>query len=241
MSCNFKDKVALITGASSKFGSTIAKKLAHEGAHVILISRHIDNLKQIDNDIKESQGSATLVQLDLLDFNAIKECSTLINSKFGVLDILIAGAEIIGDSQPLYEYSLETWNKIIDTNFSSSWYLIKNFNFLLKYSKAGRVIFLISEVIESIVSCPYWGAYAASKTALEAIVKIYSTETKHTGICINMVYPGSINSVIKKKTLTDSDATESIISDKLRDRFLYLISEECKYSGKTYQLDLPID
>ncbi len=231
------DKVALITGASRGIGAAVAKRFAQEGAHVILISRNISELKQIDDQIKEFGGNATLVQLDLLEFINIKELAGSISTKFEAIDILVASAAMLGELCPLQDYDSEIWKSIVDTNFSANWYLIKNLDPLLKRAKAGRAIFITSDVGSSPTLYPYWGPYAASKAALEAMVKVYATETKHTTLCINMIQPGPINSGIYKQAFPGQDTSELPLPEELTDKFVELASENCNVTGEVFKLN----
>ncbi|MEC7147930.1 MAG: SDR family NAD(P)-dependent oxidoreductase, partial [Pseudomonadota bacterium] len=89
-------KVALITGASRGIGAAIARGLAANGIHVILIARTIGALEEIDDEITISGGSSTLVPLDLLDFPAIERLGATIFERWGKLDILISNAAMLG-------------------------------------------------------------------------------------------------------------------------------------------------
>ncbi|MDN5247592.1 MAG: SDR family oxidoreductase [Wolbachia endosymbiont of Tyrophagus putrescentiae] len=230
-------KVALITGASSAMGSAIAKKFINEGAHVILISRSIDNLNILYNEIIEEfkelkENSIILIQLDLLDFENVtllaNKITNLKLSESGALDILVGCAEALGELSPTQDYDLGAVQNIMDTNFTANWYLLKNLDPILKKSDAGRIIFLTSEATLSPSSYPYHGIYAASKAALETMVKIYASETKHTKLCVNAVYLESATD--NKKTLSENDVTELI------NKFVELASANCSTSGEVRAL-----
>lgn len=235
-------KIALITGASKGIGAAVAKRFVQEGAHVILISRNIEDLREIDDEIKKlvlnkkEESDTTLVQLDLLEFEKIKELSDLISKRFGRLDIFVASAGILGELCPVQDYDPGVWESIIGTNFNANWYLIKNLDPLLKCSETGRAIFVTSDVGQSPNFYPYWGPYAASKAALEAMIKVYAAETKHTKLCINIVQPGTINSGVYKQAFPGQDASKLPLPEELTDKFVELASENCNVSGEVFQL-----
>lgn len=238
-------KVALITGASSGIGSAVAKRFVREGANVILVSRSIDNLKLLYSEIEGfeefKEGSVKLIQLDLLDFENVKILASMVESlklsESGALDILIACAGVLDKLNLIQDYELEEFQNIMNTNFTANWYLLKNLDPMLKKSDAGRVIFITSEVTFSPSSYPYWMPYAASKTALETMVKIYASETKHTKLCINAVYPeGPVDSGIYKQAFSGRDISELISPDALTDKFVELASGDCSISGEILPL-----
>ncbi|XCO72835.1 MAG: SDR family oxidoreductase [Wolbachia endosymbiont of Ephestia elutella] len=239
---DLEGKIALITGASGGIGSSVAKRFVKEGACVILISRSLDNLKPLYNEIEElTEGSVKLIQLDLLDFENVEKLANMIESpklsESGTLDILIACTEILGKLSSVHDCELEDLQNVMNTNFTASWYLLKNLGPILKKSNAGRAIFMTSEITLSPSSYPYWVPYAASKAALEAMVKIYASETKHTNLCINAVYSeGPIDSEMYKQAFSGKDISELVPPDKLTDKFVELASEDCSISGQILPL-----
>ncbi|MCA4775183.1 SDR family oxidoreductase [Wolbachia endosymbiont of Mansonella ozzardi] len=240
-----KGKIALITGASGAIGSAVAKRFIKEGACVILISRSIDHLKPLYNEIEEfeefKEGSVKLIQLDLLDFENVKILTNMIESlklsESVALDILVACTGILGKLDPVHDCELEELQNVMNTNFTANWYLLKNLDPMLKKSNSGRVIFMTSEVTLSPSSYPYWVPYAASKAALEIMVKIYASETKHTKLCINAVYPeGPVDSEMYKQAFPGKDTPELVLPDKLTSKFVELASEDCSVSGQILPL-----
>lgn len=239
---NLEGKIALITGASGGIGSYVAKRFVKEGACVILISRSLDNLKPLYNEIEElKEGSVKLIQLDLLDFENVEKLANMIESpklsESGTLDILITCTEILGKLSSVHDCELEDLQNVMNTNFTASWYLLKNLGPILKKSNAGRAIFMTSEITLSPSSYPYWVPYAASKAALEVMVKIYASETKHTNLCINAVYSeGPIDSEMYKQAFSGKDISKLMPPDKLTDKFVELASEDCSISGQILPL-----
>ncbi len=243
-------KIALITGASSEIGSAVAKRFIKEGAYVILVSRSVDNLRPLYSEIEKleefKEGSVKLIQLDLLDFENVKILANMMESlklsESGVLDILVACIGILGKLSPVHDCELEELQNVMNTNFIANWYLLKNLDPVLKKSSSGRIIFMTSEVTLSPSSYPYWIPYAASKAALEIMVKIYASETKHTKLCVNAVYPeGTFDSEMYKQAFPGKDMPELVLSDKLTDKFVELASEGCDISGKILPLSKSIE
>ncbi|MCV3769651.1 MAG: SDR family oxidoreductase [Wolbachia pipientis] len=239
-------KIALITGASSEIGSAVAKRFVREGAYVILVSRSVDNLRPLYSEIEKleefKEGSVKLIKLDLLDFENVKILANMMESlklsESGALDILVACIGILGKLSPVHDCELEELQNVMNTNFTANWYLLKNLDPILKKSNSGRVIFVTSEVTIFPSYYPYWIPYAASKAALEIMVRIYASETKHTKLCVNAVYlEGITGSEMYKQVFPGKDVLKLVLHDKLTDRFVELASENCEVSGEILPLN----
>ncbi|WP_168464830.1 SDR family NAD(P)-dependent oxidoreductase [Wolbachia endosymbiont of Ctenocephalides felis wCfeT] len=239
-------RVALITGASGGIGSAVAKRFVKEGANVILVSRAIDHLNPLYEEIgklKEfREGSVKLIQLDLLDFENVKLLPGMIEnlklSESRALDILVACTGMLGKLTPIGDSAVEEFHNVMDTNFNANWYLLKSLDQILKKSNAGRVIFVTSEVTLSPSSYPYWIPYAASKAALEIMVKIYASETKHAKLCVNALYPnGPVGSSIYEQAFPGKEISELTLPDELTDKFVECASENYSASGEVLPLN----
>src|SRR4249919_4352877 len=89
-------RIALVTGASRGIGYATALALANAGAHVVAIARTVGGLEELDDAIKAAGGSATLVPLDLKDYDGIDRLGATIHERYGKLDVLVANAGILG-------------------------------------------------------------------------------------------------------------------------------------------------
>ena len=228
-------KVALITGASRGIGAAIAKGLASNGIHVILIARTIGALEELDDAITLSGGSSTLVPLDLLDFPAIERLGATIFERWGKLDILISNAAMLGKLTPLHHYDPSTWDNVINLNLVANQRLIRSFDPLLRQSTHGRAIFLSATVAR--VATPYWGAYAASKSGLEMMIKVYAKETEKTNLKVNIVDPGITKTSLRASAFPGEDASKLKSPERLVPLFLNLCSAENQAHGQLIKYD----
>jgi NAD(P)-dependent dehydrogenase (short-subunit alcohol dehydrogenase family) len=205
MGQRLKDRLALITGASRGIGAAVAKAYAAEGAHVILVARTTGALEEVDDEIKaqnskeqsdkSGNGGATLVPMDLCDFDAIDDLGRQIFERWGKLDILVGNAAILGDLSPVGHIRPEVWQRAYDLNVTANYRLIRSLDPLLRQSDAGRAIFVTSGVARSLP--PYWALYASTKAALEAIAQVYARETQKTNVCVNLVNPGPTRTALR--------------------------------------------
>ena len=116
-----KGRLAVITGASRGVGAAIAKAYAGEGAHVILVSRNSSALEELDDQIKLNGGPATLVPMDLTDFDTIDNLGKQIFERWGKLDILVGNAAILGDLSPVGHIRPEVWQRTYDLNVTANY------------------------------------------------------------------------------------------------------------------------
>ncbi|MGH6762787.1 MAG: SDR family NAD(P)-dependent oxidoreductase [Phyllobacterium sp.] len=196
-------RLALITGASRGIGYFLAKELAARGAHVIAIARTVGGLEELDDEIRKAGGSATLVPLDLADMPAIDRLGGSIYERWGKLDIMVANAGILGTISPIGHIEAKVFDKLMMLNVNSVWRLIRSTDPLLRLSDAGRAIVLSSGAAHS--GRAYWGPYAASKAAVEAMARSWADETKQTKLKINSVNPGATRTAMRAQAVPGED------------------------------------
>ena len=232
MSPPLADRIALITGASRGIGYATAIALAKAGAHVVAIARTVGGLEELDDAIRAAGGSATLVPLDLKDSPAIDRLGAALNERYRRLDVLVANAAILGVLSPLGHIEPKAWDESIAVNITANWRLIRSMDPLLQASDAGRAVFVTS----GITSRPqaYWGAYAASKAALEMMARIYAAETETTRVRVNLFNPGPTRSRLRAEALPGEDQTTLEPPDKPAARIVDLCLPTFQESGKLY-------
>ncbi|TAM97449.1 MAG: SDR family NAD(P)-dependent oxidoreductase [Rhizobiaceae bacterium] len=196
-------RIALVTGASRGIGYHLAKGLAGAGAHVIAVARTVGGLEELDDAIKAAGGQATLVPLDLTDMPAIDRLGAVIFERWGKLDILVANAGILGVLSPVGHIEAKTFEKTMAVNVTSTWRLIRSVDPLLRKSDAGRAILLSSGAAHS--GRAFWGLYAASKAALEALARSWADETKNTPLRVNSVNPGATRTAMRAQAMPGED------------------------------------
>ncbi|HEX8049645.1 SDR family NAD(P)-dependent oxidoreductase [Rhizobium sp.] len=203
MSVNLKDKIALVTGASRGIGYFTALELAKAGAHVIACARTVGGLEELDDAIKAVGGSATLVPFDLADMNAIDALGASIFERWGKLDILVANAGVLGVISPIGHIEAKVFEKVMTVNVTATWRLIRSVEPLLMRSDAGRAIILSSAAAHR---CrPFWGAYSASKAAVEALARTWAGETQSTALRITSVDPGATRTAMRAQAMPGED------------------------------------
>lgn len=225
-----KDRIALITGASRGLGRAIALRFAREGAHVLLLSRNLSALGQVDDEIRAIGANATLLPLDLADGPAIDALGPTLYERFGRLDVLVGNAAILGALSPLPHIPSTHWERVFTINVTANWRLIRTLDPLLRRSDAGRVIFVTSSVAQS---CrPYWAPYSVSKAALEALAKTYTHEAASTPIKVNLVDPGAMATRMRAEAYPGEDPVTLPAPEALTEIFVKLAGAETELTGE---------
>jgi NAD(P)-dependent dehydrogenase (short-subunit alcohol dehydrogenase family) len=228
-------RIALVTGASKGIGAAVAERLAREGAHVIATGRDVKGLEACDDAIRVAGGAkATLVPLNLMEMDKIELVAATIAQRFGRLDILVGNAGVLSDLTPLPHVSPEDWHKCISTNLTANWQLIRCFDAMLKLSEAPRAIFVTSCVTKR--PAAYWGPYAVSKSALEAMVKLYAAENDMSALRVNLIDPGAVATRMRAKAYPGEDAGTLPAPAQVTDLFVRLASAETTETGQVFRV-----
>lgn len=232
MDIDLKNRIALVTGASRGIGYFTALGLAKAGAHVIATARTVGGLEELDDAIKAVGGTATLVPFDLTDMAAIDRLGASIFERWGKLDILVANAGILGVISPLGHIEAKVFEKVMTTNVTATWRLIRSVEPLLVRSDAGRAILLSSGVASN--PRPFWGAYAISKAAVENMGRIWAEETEHTSLKVNLVNPGATRTAMRAQAMPGEDPQTLPHPSEVAEKMLFLASSEMKESGRLF-------
>lgn len=230
MVARLEGRLALVTGASRGIGAAIARRFAAEGAHVILVARTVGGLEERDDEIRALGGKATLVPLDLRDFEKLDQMGASLYQRFGKLDVLVGNAGVLGMLSPLGHVAPKVWAEVIDVNLTANWRLIRSLDPLLRLSQSGRAIFTTCTAGHE--ATPYWGAYAASKAALETMVRIYAGEASRTNLRVNLVDPGAVATKLRLQGFPAEDRDALKQPDDVVEPFVTLASAECSLNGE---------
>jgi NAD(P)-dependent dehydrogenase (short-subunit alcohol dehydrogenase family) len=223
-------RVALITGASRGIGAAVARRFAREGAHVVLVARTVGGLEEADDAVRAEGGAATLVPLDLADLPKIDELGGAVAQRFRRLDILVGNAADLGTLSPTGHIDPAEWERVFKVNVTANWRLIRSFDALLRASDAGRAVFVTSAVAQTVPA--YWGAYAASKAALEALARVYAAEVRRTRLRVNLLDPGNVRTRMRAQAMPGEDPMTLPPPEAVTDTFVELAEPDCERHGE---------
>ena len=183
---------------------------------------------------------ATLVPMDLKDSAAIDRLGEAIYRRWGRLDAFVGNAGLLGVLSPLHHIDPKEWDSVMAVNVTANWRLIRSLDPLLRRSEAGRVVFLSSGAGHRAELRAYWGLYAATKAALDAIGRTYAAETLNTSnIRVTLVNPGPLRTLMRAKAMPGEDPMTLKTPDDLVPKIVEMCAPEWSESGKLY--DFPTD
>ena len=222
MTANLSGRIALVTGASRGIGRAAAIALGAAGAHVICVARTVGGLEETDDEIQKVGGTATLVPMNLRDFEAIDRLGASIYERWGRLDALFANAGVLGMLTPVAHLEPKTFQEVMEVNVIANWRLIRSLDPLLRQSDAGRALFVTSGAARKHTA--YWGAYAVSKAALETMALTYAVECEPTAIKVNLINPGPMRTLMRQKAMPGEDPAYLVKPEDMAYRVVEMLS-----------------
>jgi len=218
-----KNKIILVTGGSKGIGRGISKVFLDEGANVIICARNEEELKNVENELKNGSQISSL-RADLTNTNDITLIKDYISEKYGKLDILVNNASILGITSRIEEYPDDLWNQVININLNAQFYITKALIPLLKKTDNGSIINVSSTVGRQ--GRANWGAYSVSKFGLEALTQILAQELSEFNIRVNSVNPGGTRTDMRAAAMPGEDPNTLPTPHDIAPVFVYLASDE---------------
>jgi NAD(P)-dependent dehydrogenase (short-subunit alcohol dehydrogenase family) len=231
------NRIAVVTGASRGIGRAAALALADAGAHVVALARTQGALEELDDAIRERGSTATLVPVNLKDFDALDRLGAAIHERWGKLDVLLGNAGILGELAPITHVDQPVWDEVMAVNVTANYRLIRSLDPLLRASDAGRAIFVSSASAHKCTA--YWGPYSISKAALEALVRTYAAETVTTPVKAMLLNPGPLRTAMRRNAMPGEDPMTLKTPEDLAPHIVTLALPSWTETGKIY--DFPKD
>jgi NAD(P)-dependent dehydrogenase (short-subunit alcohol dehydrogenase family) len=196
-------RVALVTGASRGIGAACAIELARRGMHVVITARTQGGLEAVDDAIRAQGGTATLLPLDLMDDATLDGLGPSLYQRFGRLDVLVNNAASLGRLTPAPHILPKDWAEVVGVNATAAWRLIRTCGPLLLAAEAGRAVFVTSAAASQPLA--YWGAYGATKAAMQHLALCWAGETRQTRLRINLFDPGVVATRLRAAAFPGED------------------------------------
>lgn len=236
-------KIALITGASRGIGKSISMILAQNGAHVICISRNINDVQSVVDDIINQKFNASAASCDISSTDNVTSLVKSIIDEHGKIDILVNNAGINRDNL-LMRMSEDDWDKVLNVNLKAVFTSIKVASRSMIKQRSGRIINISSVV--GLTGNSGQVNYAASKAGLIGMTKSIAKEFASRGITANCIAPGYIETEMTSNLTDDvkSSIKEQIplgrigCVEDIAHAVAYLASDEASYiTGQTLTVD----
>lgn len=213
-------KVALVSGIGPGMGRDISLAFAREGADVVLVGRTAAKLDAVAEEVTALGRRALPIVCDIADEAACVAAAATVGDELGRLDIVVNNAYDGGDAALFMDADFERWRQTIDVNLFGSLAMTRACVPLLEASGDGRVIMINTMSTQRIQQ--RWGAYAASKGALQTVTKTLALELGPRGIRVNGVHPGYIygdsvewyfNHLAEKRGITFQEVYDEVASE----------------------------
>lgn len=188
--------MALVTGASRGIGAAAAIELARLGAHVVITARTQGGLEETDDAIRAAGGATTLLPLDLHEADPVDRIGPSVYQRFQRLDVLAHCAGTLGRLAPVAHLMPHEWADAVSVNLDAAMRLIRTCDPLLRGSAAGRAVFVTTTRARAPKA--YWGAYGATKAAMEHLVRTWADEVAGTKLRVNLFDPGPVATRLRR-------------------------------------------
>ncbi len=230
---SLRRRTVVVTGAGSGIGAATARTLAWFGANVVLLGRSRDKLEAVFDWIESHTSSQPVIvpcDLEQLDEAAVQALAEAIQSSYGSLHGLVHNASMLGPKTPLAQYPAEDWQRVFQTNVHAPFLLNRGLLPLLEAADQAVVLHISSTVGRQ--GRAYWGAYAASKFALEGLSQILADETESSGsIRVYSINPGGTRTPMRRQAYPAEDPESVPPPEQHMDLYLYLLSVHLGNSG----------
>jgi len=220
-------KVALITGASRGLGRALALAYAREGADLVLNAREGSRagLGAVAREAEAAGARVLVVTADVGRREDVERLAALALDEFGRVDVLVNNASALGPTPMPYllDYPPDAWDEVLRANVTGPFLLARALVGQMLARGGGAVINVSSDA--GVVGYPTWGAYGVSKAALDQLTRTLAAETEGTGVRVNSVDPGDMDTAMKRASEPDGDASSWARPEDVTEVFVWLASD----------------
>ena len=225
-------KSALVTGGSRGIGKAIAAAYAREGAKVLICARNEGEVKRTVEEIRLTGGEIHGVGGNIVVPDDVRRIVAAAVARFGFIDVLVNNASLLGPRVPIKDYPLESWQEVMRVNVDGVFLITQQVLQTMIPRRQGSIINVTSGVGR--VGKARWGAYAASKFAVEGFTQILAEEVEESGIRVNALNPGPTRTSMRAAAYPDEDPETLPRPNEIMKAFVYLASDESRsMTGKS--------
>jgi NAD(P)-dependent dehydrogenase (short-subunit alcohol dehydrogenase family) len=226
-------KSALVTGGSRGIGKAIAAAYARAGARVLICARNESENERAVEEIRCDGGEIYGVTGDIGDPNDARRIVDAALERFGCVDVLVNNASLLGPRVPIAEYPFSSWREVMRVNVDGVFLITREVLQSMIPRRQGSIINVISGVGR--VGKARWGAYSASKFAVEGFTQTLADELKDSGIRVNSLNPGPTRTTMRAAAYPDEDPLTLPRPQEIMKAFVYLASDDSLgITGKSF-------
>ncbi len=221
-------RIVLVTGAGAGIGRAAAMAFAAHGASVLLCGRTTAKLERVYDDIIAAGGPQPAIAplcLETATEADYRELAERILAEFGRLDGLLHNAGALGERTSIGNYSLASWQQVLQVNLTAAFLLTKAMLPALRQSASASVLFTSSGVGRQ--GRAFWGGYAVSKFGVEGLSQILAAELEHTStIRVNCINPGATRTAMRAEAYPAEDPLTLSTPEQIMPAYLYLMGSD---------------
>lgn len=233
-----KDKILIVTGAGDGIGKVAAESFAAHGATVVLMGRTMGKLEQVYDEIEAAGGPKPAiypVNFESATAKDYRDMCNVLDETFGRIDGILHNAGELGERTPLNNYAPDSWLRVMQVNVNAPFMLTQALIPLLERSSNASLIFTGSGV--GYQGRAYWGAYAASKAAVENLMQTLADEFDGTSsIRANSINPGATRTKMRAAAYPAEDPAKLPTPEDHMPLYLYLMGDDsAEVNGEQFQ------
>lgn len=238
----FTNRTAIVTGGGSGIGAAVARALGREGANVLVTDVDEDAAQQVAGDIEQAGAKAAAMKHDVASPEAAEDVVRRARERFGALHLAVNNAGIGGELNPVADYGIEAWNRVIGINLNGVFYGMK-YQIPAIADAGGGAIVNMASILGS-VGTANSAAYVAAKHGVLGLTKAVALEYASSKVRINAVGPGYIDTPLLK--VLPDDARAGLVklhpigrlgsADEVAELTLFLLSERASFITGSYHL-----
>jgi NAD(P)-dependent dehydrogenase (short-subunit alcohol dehydrogenase family) len=227
MTTALTDRVVLVTGASGNLGAAVARGFQGAGAQLVLADRAADRLAGLFPDLVAAPQHMLCSAVDVADPISVQHWVDAAVTRFGRIDVLANTVGGYKAGAPTHETSLETWDFMLNLNARTAFILSRAVLPRMLRQGSGRIVHTAARA--ALAGTANHSAYNASKSVVVRLVESMAAETKHQGITVNCVLPGTIDTPQNRADMPNADWSQWVPPAAIADAFIFLASDAARH------------
>ena len=223
-----KDKVAIVTGATGALGRVVTRRLAQNGAKVVVLYRKDEALDDLKEYLGDMGSSVTGFMGDATDLQSAQSLARKAIEEHGRIDILLNIAGAYAGGKALADTDEETWDTMMNVNLKTAFLCSKTVLPHMMERRQGKIVNVAARTAVQRGTRARSGAYAVSKAGVVTLTEALAEETRDHGIQVNCIMPSTIDTEANRRMLPKADFTKWVDPEEIAEVILFLASDASK-------------